>query len=61
MNRPIKANVMMRADETDALMVGNVFNKENYGLLVFDSKLKTLQMSIKNIEGNVVSSVDLKL
>jgi hypothetical protein len=51
----------MRADETDALMVGKVFNKENYGLLVIDSKLKTLQMSIKNIDGNVVSSVDLKL
>ena len=61
MNRPIKANVIMRADETDALMVGKVFNKENYGLLVIDSKLKTLQMSIKNIDGNVVSSVDLKL
>lgn len=59
MNKPIKANIMMRADETDGLMVGKVFNKENYGLLVIDTKLKTIGMNIKDINGNIVNNVEV--
>ena len=52
---------MTRPNETDSLMFGKVYNKENYGLLTFDTEFNTLEMSIKDINGATVNSVSLNL
>jgi hypothetical protein len=52
---------MTEINETDSLMVGKVYNKVNYGLLKIDTKLQTVEMSIKDINGSTVNSVFLNL
>ena len=61
LNRPISTFNMTRPNETDSLMFGKVYNKENYGLLTFDTEFNTLEMSIKDINGATVNSVSLNL
>lgn len=59
LNRPISTFNMMRANETDSLMIGKVFNKENYGLLIIDTESNTVEMSIKDIKGTTINSVNV--
>lgn len=48
-------------DDKDSHYVGSIYNKENFGLAQIDWKNKKLKLQIRNIDNEVVNSVEIKI
>ena len=59
LNKPVSVNKLFK--ETDPLMIGKIYNKENYGIIEINTQKKIIKFSLKDINGNLIQNGDIKL
>ena len=56
MNKPIAPlKLAIQPKETDPLMIGDTFDKENYGTITINSDKRTITVSLKDIKGKIIN------
>ena len=56
LNKPIEPlKLAIQPKETDPLMIGDTFDKENYGTITINSDKRTITVSLKDIKGKIIN------
>lgn len=56
LNKPIAPmKLAIQPKETDPLMIGGTFDKENYGTITINSDKRTITVSLKDIKGKIIN------